>query len=192
MTNPEVDAAVGRSERWADEIAALRSVLARVGLAEEIKWRKPCYTHDGSNIVILQEMKEFVAVMFFKGALLADPDGVLEEQGPNSRSARRLRVTSVEDVDRLAGTIAAYVDQAIEIERSGRRVDPAPELVLVDELQARVDADAAFRTAFEALTPGRRRAYNLHIADAKQAATRSSRVEKCAPRILAGRGLRDR
>jgi uncharacterized protein YdeI (YjbR/CyaY-like superfamily) len=191
-TNPEVDAYVERSDQWPREIAALRQVLAGCGLTEEIKWAKPCYSHEGRNILILQEMKQFLAVMFFKGALLADPDGVLEDQGPNSRSARRMRITSVDEVTQLADTIAAYVAEAIEIEDSGRQVAPAPDLVLVAELQTRLDADPALRAAFEALTPGRRREYHLHIAGAKQPSTRSSRVDACVPKILAGKGLRDR
>jgi uncharacterized protein YdeI (YjbR/CyaY-like superfamily) len=124
--------------------------------------------------------------------LLTDPDGVLEDQGPNSRSARRMCITSIDEVTRLADTIAAYVAEAIDIEDSGRRVEPAPELVLVDELQTRLDADPELRAAFEALTPGRRREYHLHISGAKQATTRSSRVDACVPKILAGKGFRDR
>lgn len=191
-TNPDVDAYVERSDRWPLEIAALRPILAGCDLVEEIKWAKPCYSHQGRNILILQEMKDFLAVMFFKGSLLADPDGVLEDQGPNSRSARRVCITSVDDVTRLAGTIAAYVAEAIDIEDSGRQVEPAPELVLVEELQTRLDADPDLRAAFEGLTPGRQREYHLHIAGAKQATTRSSRVDACVPKILAGKGFRDR
>ena len=190
--NPEVDAYVEQSERWPDEIEALRPILTAGGLAEQIKWGKPCYSHDGGNILILQEMKEFLAVMFFKGALLADANDVLEDQGPNSRSARRMRITSVDDVRRLADTIAAYVKEAVEVEHSGAEVGAAPALELVDELRLRLDSDPALRTAFEALTPGRRREYNLHISAAKQASTRTSRVEKHVQRILAGKGLRDR
>jgi uncharacterized protein YdeI (YjbR/CyaY-like superfamily) len=170
----------------------MRPILTGCGLTEEIKWAKPCYSHDGRNIVILQEMKDFLAVMFFKGALLADPDGVLENQGPNSRSARRMCITSVDDVTRLAGTIATYVAEAIDVEDSGRQVEPAPELVLVDELQRRLDTDPALRAAFEGLTPGRQREYHLHISSAKQASTREKRVDACTPKILAGKGFRDR
>jgi uncharacterized protein YdeI (YjbR/CyaY-like superfamily) len=191
-TNPDVDAYVERSDRWPTEIAALRPILLGCGLAEAIKWAKPCYSHEGRNILILQEMKDFLAVMFFKGALLADPEGLLEEQGPNSRSARRICVRSVDDVTRLGDTIATYVAEAIDVEDSGRQVEPAPELVLVAELQDRLDADPALRMAFEGLTPGRRREYNLHISGAKQASTRTSRVDACVPKILAGKGFRDR
>ena len=177
---------------WPEEMSRLRPILLNCGLTEEIKWRKPCYSHEGKNIVILQEMKEFLALMFFKGALLKDPAGVLEDQGPNSRSARRIRFTSVEDVARLADTVKAYVDEAVAIEEAGLKVDPAPEPALVAELQSRLDQDPALKAAFEALTPGRRREYNLYFSGAKQAGTRAARVERYAAKILDGRGFRDR
>ncbi|MFV0524889.1 MAG: YdeI/OmpD-associated family protein [Acidimicrobiales bacterium] len=190
--DPKVDAYIGRSDKWPAEMTALRPILLDAGLDEAIKWGKPCFSHDGANIVIMQEMKNFLSLMFFKGALLADPAGVLVEQGPNSRSARRIEFTSVDDVTGLADTVTAYVTEAIAAEAAGLEVEPAPEVELVDELQRRLDDDPAFRAAFEALTPGRRREYNLHFASAKQAATRAARVEKYAPRILAGKGFRDR
>lgn len=192
MTNPEIDAYIAASEMWPAEIEALREILLDAGLAEEFKWRKPCYSHDGHNIVIVQEMKDVVALMFFKGALLPDPHGMLVDQGPNSRSAKRMEFTSVDQVRRHADTIAAYVREAIEVEASGLEVGPAPELVLVDELQDRLDRDPELAAAFAALTPGRQREYHLQISSAKQSSTRAARVEKCAPRILAGKGLRDR
>jgi uncharacterized protein YdeI (YjbR/CyaY-like superfamily) len=190
--NPKVDTYIERSEKWSDEMTALRPVLLGCGLTEEIKWGKPCYSHEGKNIVIVQEMKEFLALMFFKGALLDDAEGVLEEQGPNSRSARRIRFSSVQDVTRLADTVEAYVGEAIDVEEEGREVGPAPELVYVRELQERLDDDPAFRAAFESLTPGRRREYNLHFSNAKQAKTREARVQRHTQRILNGKGLRDR
>lgn len=180
------------SRQWPRELAALRALMLGCGLQEELKWGKPCYTHEGRNIVILQEMKGFVAAMFFKGALLADPEGVLREQGPNSRSAKRLEFRSVEEIGRLEPTVKALVAAAIEVEEAGVTVGPAPEPELVAELRERLENDPALAAAFAALTPGRRREYNLHIAGAKQAATRTSRVETCAPRILAGKGLRER
>jgi uncharacterized protein YdeI (YjbR/CyaY-like superfamily) len=190
--NPDVDAYINRSQMWPSEMAALRPILLDRGLTEAIKWGKPCYGHDGKNIAIMQEMKDFLALMFFKGALLSDPAGVLRAQGPNSRSALRIEFTSVDDVTRLRDTVAAYVEEAIAVESAGLEVGPAPELVLVEELQQRLDDDPALRTAFESLTPGRQREYNLIIADAKQASTRAARVDKYAPRILEGKGLRDR
>ena len=190
--NPDVDLYISRSKAWPDEMAALRPVLLGCGLEESIKWAKPCYSHEGRNIAIMQEMKGFLALMFFKGALLADPDGLLESQGPNSRSALRLTFTSVDDVTRLTAAITAFVAEAIDVEDAGIEVGPAPEPERVAELEERLAADAALRKAFEALTPGRQREYNLHLADAKKSETRAARVEKCVPRILAGKGLRDR
>lgn len=189
--NPKVDAYIARSNQWPEVIRELRPVLLGCGLSEELKWGKPCYGRDGKNIVIMQEMKDFLALMFFKGALLADPAGVLEEQGPNSRSARRICFTTVEDVTRLADTVARYVAEAIGVEAEGRDVGPAPELELVAELRVRLDADPALEAAFESLTPGRQREYNLYFANAKQAGTRSARVDRYAPKILEGKGFRD-
>ena len=188
----EVDTNIERSEQWSDEMTALRPILLASGLDEVIKWKKPCFGHDGKNVAIMQEMKDFLALMFFKGALLTDAGGVLESQGPNSRSARRICFTSVADVERLAGTVEAFVAEAIAVEESGLEVGPAPEPVFADELLERIDSDAAFRAGFEQLTPGRKREYNLYFSGAKQAATRVARVEKCAAKIAAGQGLRDR
>ncbi len=190
--HPKVDAYIQRSEQWRDELTALRAIVLASGLTEDLKWGKPCYHHDGANVVIMQEMKDLLALMFFKGALLSDPDGILEDQGPNSRSARRVRITSVADVTELAGSISAAIQEAVAVEAAGLEVGPAPELVLVDELRRRLDRDPELSAAFGALTPGRQREYHLHISGAKQASTRESRVEACAERILAGKGLRDR
>lgn len=192
VMNTKVDAYIARSQKWPDEMSALRSVLLACGLTEEIKWGKPCYCHGDKNIAILQEMNDFLALMFFKGALLRDPDGVLVDQGPNSRSARRIEFTSVDDVVRLGDTVTAYVAEAIAVEEAGLEVGPAPELELVAELQARLAGNPELRAAFESLTPGRRREYNLHIAGAKQAATREGRIDKCVDKILSRKGFRDR
>ncbi|MFN0027370.1 MAG: YdeI/OmpD-associated family protein, partial [Acidimicrobiales bacterium] len=143
------------------------------------------------NIVIMQEMNEFLALMFFKGALLSDPHNVLHEQGPNSRSARRMVFTTVDEVDRSAGVVRSYVGEAISVEDRGLQVAPAPPLVLGEELQQRLAVDPALKAAFEALTPGRQREYNMHFSDAKQAATRHARIDKYAAKILAGRGMRE-
>ena len=190
--NREVDAYIGRSDQWPGEIEALRPILLGAGLTEAIKWGKPCYSHEGRNIAIIQEMKAFLSLMFFKGALLADREGILREQGPNSRSARRIEFTSVDDVSRLAETISAYMHEAIAVEEAGIEVEPPPELVLVGELRQRLDDDPALEAAFESLTPGRRREYNLYFSDAKRSETRIARIEKHARRILEGKSLRDR
>ena len=190
--NPKVDAYIEASQQWPAEMAALRPILLGCGLDEELKWRKPCYSHAGKNVAIIQEMKEFLALMFFKGALLDDAEGVLEDQGPNSRSARRVRFTSVGDVEQRADAVRALVDQAKAVEDSGAEVGPPPELVLVEELRDHLDRDPALKAAFDSLTPGRRREYNLYFASPKQAKTRQARVERYLEKILAGKGLRER
>lgn len=192
VADDTVDEYIARSQRWPQEMAALRSVLLGCGLSEDLKWAKPCYSSGDANIVIMQEMKKFLALMFFKGELLKDPDGVLEPNGPNSRSASRMCFASVEDVERLADTVVTYVAEAVQVEEDGLDVGPPPELVLVHELQARLDGDPALAAAFEALTPGRQREYHLHVSDAKQTATRESRIDKCTPKILNGKGFRER
>lgn len=188
----KVDAYIQRSTKWPAEMAALRAVLRASGLQEDIKWGKPCFSHDGHNIVIMQEMKDFLALMFFKGALLNDPAKILESQGPNSRSALRVCFTSTDQVEQLADTITAYVDEAITVEAAGLTVEPAPALELVSELTERLAGDPELSAAFESLTPGRQREYNMHFSDAKQSATRVARIDKYAPKILAGKGMRDR
>jgi uncharacterized protein YdeI (YjbR/CyaY-like superfamily) len=190
-SNPKVDAYIKRSKKWPAEMSELRPILIGCGLGEEIKWGKPCFNHEGRNIAIMQEMNDFLALMFFKGALLRDPAGILKSQGPNSRSALRVEFTSVADVKKLAKTLRAYVAEAIDAEDAGLSVGPAPAVVFAEELRERLADDAAFRAAFEALTPGRQREYNLQISSAKQAATRLARIEKYAPQILLGKGFRD-
>ncbi len=155
MRNPLVDEHIEGSDKWPEEMSALRVILLNCGLAEEIKWRTPCYSHNGKNIAILQEMKDFLTLMFFKGALLDDPAGVLKDQGPNTRSAPRLEVTSVDQMAQLSDTITDLIEQAIDVEAAGLTVRPAPELVLVEELQNRLDEDPELKAAFAALTPGR-------------------------------------
>jgi uncharacterized protein YdeI (YjbR/CyaY-like superfamily) len=190
-SNAKVDAYIARSKKWPAEMASLRPILLACGLTDDIKWGKPCFSHDGRNIAIMQEMNEFLALMFFKGALISDPADILKEQGPNSRSAKRIEFTSTGQVTKLAKTIRLYVSAAIDAEDAGLKPSPAPETDFVDELRDRLGADKTFRLAFESLTPGRRREYNLHFSSAKQAATRVARIEKCAPKILAGKGFRD-
>ena len=190
--NPEIDAYIDRSDAWPAEMTALRPILLGCGLTEDLKWGKPCYSHNGENIAIMQEMKGFLALMFFKGMLLNDTDSVLRDQGPNSRSARRIELASVEDVLARSATIEAYVAEAIDVAAAGLDVGPPPALVLAEELQSRLDGDEELAAAFGALTPGRQRQYNLYISDAKQSTTRASRVERCVPKILQGKGFRDR
>lgn len=188
----DVDAYLAASDSWPDEIAALRPILLAAGLDEAIKWGKPCYSAGGANIAIVQEMKHFLALMFTKGALLDDPHGVLRDQGANTRSAKRVELTSVDEIERSADIIRALIASAIDVEERGLEVGPAPEPDLSPELRARLAADEALQAAFDELTPGRRREYHLYVSGAKQSSTRESRVDTIAPRILAGKGLRDR
>lgn len=187
----EVDAYLARTRTWPAECARLRAILLGCGLSEALKWGKPCYSHDGKNIAIIQEFKAFVAVMFFKGALLEDPEGVLEKQGENTRSALRVCFTSVKQVAAKKAALQDLVRQAIDVETKGLTVPASSEIVLVEELRARLDDDRALRAAFAALTPGRQRGYNLYVSGAKKSETRAARVAKCAPQILAGKGLHD-
>ena len=188
----DVDEFLADATTWKSVATRLRKTLAKLELDEAIKWGKPCYSHGGNNIAIIQPFKEFLALMFFKGALLDDPDGLLEEQGENTRSARRLCFTTVADVRRMEAAIVALVRSAIGVEREGKRLPERPELVLAEELQSRLDGDARLRAAFEKLTPGRQREYNLFISGAKQSKTRAARVDKHVERILSGKGMRDR
>lgn len=190
--DPAVSDLLAASEGWPAEMAALRPLLLERGLGEQVKWRKPCYDLDGANLAIMQEMKGFLALMFFKGALIDDPDDLLRPQGENSRSAMRLEFTSVAEIETAADAIGALLDRAIAVEEAGLELPPAPELELVAELQDRLDADQALRAAFDRLTPGRQREYHLQISSAKKAETRVARVDKFVPKILAGKGFRDR
>ncbi len=189
---PEVDTYIAQSTHWPKEMAALRPILLRAGLEESLKWAKPCYRHEGSNVAIMQEMKNFLALMFFKGVLLEDPDHLLQAQGPNSRSAKRLEFTSVAAIEGQAEAISLLVAHAIDVEDQGLEPEPAPPEKWADELVDRLANDPALRSAFEALTPGRQREYNLYFSGAKQAKTRQARIDKYEAKILNGNGFRDR
>lgn len=179
--------------QYPQETAALQEIAASCGLVEKIKWGKPCFTLGNKNIVLIQRFNEYIALMFFKGALLNDPKKLLSRIGEHMQAPRQLRFTSVAEVMRLSSTIKAFIKEAIELEKSGARVElrKVAELAVPEELQAKLDKDPALKKAFAALTPGRQKGYIYQIAGAKQAATRASRVEKFIPRILAGKGLLD-
>ncbi len=187
-----VDAVILNAARWRQEVNQLREVLLECNLTEALKWGKPCYAHDGKNICIIQSMKDFLALLFFKGALLKDPHGLLQRQGPNSRSGFRMRFTSVEDVARMSKSIEAFVHEAIEVERAGLKVEKATEFEYPEELLNRFDDDPDFVVAFRRLTPGRQRGYVLHFSGAKHSKTRAARIEKYRRKILEGRGFHDR
>ncbi|MCB1271114.1 MAG: YdeI/OmpD-associated family protein, partial [Microthrixaceae bacterium] len=165
-------------------MAAIRPLLLSCGLDEEIKWGKPCYCHNDANVVLVQEFSDHLALMFFKGVLLDDPEGVLHAQGPNTHGPKRMRFTSTEDVEASADTITAYVREAIAHEEAGTELPERPEEELAAELAERLASDDELSEAFENLTPGRQREYNLHISAAKRSDTRERRVDKVVPRIL--------
>jgi uncharacterized protein YdeI (YjbR/CyaY-like superfamily) len=192
--NPKVAKYIKEMRAWRAEFEALRPVLLRAGLEEEFKWYKPCYTHDGSNVVIFQPFKQLCALLFFKGALLEDPDGALKEQGENTRSTLRLEFRSVADVAAAKKTIAALVQDAIRVEQaelSFPKRAPTDDGPYPDELAMLLDTDSALRDAWERLTPGRRRGWLLHFSGAKQSKTRLARIDRATPRILEGFGIHD-
>jgi len=192
--NPKVDAFVDRAKTWRGEMEQLRSTLLECGLEEDLKWGKPCFSSEGKNIAIIQPFKEHCSLMFFKGALLEDPKGLLRSQGENTQSALRLEFTSEAQVTKTKTALKSFVKQAVAAEKAGLKVDfkAKRELELPAELTAIFKKDRKLAKAFEALTPGRQRAYVLFINGAKQPATRIARIEKNAPRILAGLGINDR
>lgn len=191
--DPKVDAYYESLEQWHDEMAALRAILHETALSETFKWRGPCYTYGGNNVSFTGALKDYFALSFFKGVLLRDPEGILVPPGRNSRIARLFRFTHMDEVRKLKPVIKAYVAEAIELEKAGRKVElPDDDIVFPEELVAKMAEDADFAAAFEALTPGRQRGYAIHFSGAKQAATRMARIEKHAPRILKGKGMHDR
>ena len=192
--NPDLDAWFAKAKTWHDERAALRAILLDCGLGEALKWGKPTYTHDGTNVVLIMPLKETCALLFMKGALLKDPKGLLIQPGENSQSARQMRFTSSAEIARLAKTIKGFVKQAVDVEKAGLKVTfrKSSDLVYPTEFQDKLDRNSALREAFLQLTPGRQRQYHLYFTGAKQSATRESRVEKAIPLILDGMGLNDR
>jgi len=180
------------AENWRGEMQKIRSILLESGLEEDIKWGKPCFTFDGANVAILQPFKEHCSLMFFKGALFEDKLKLLRSQGQNTQSALRLEFTSEAQITKAV--LKAYVKEAIAVEKRGLKVDfkAKRELELPEELTNILKKDRKLAKAFAALTPGRQRGYVMHFAGAKQSQTRTARIEKCAPQILAGRGMNDR
>jgi uncharacterized protein YdeI (YjbR/CyaY-like superfamily) len=191
--NPKVDAFLKRQDQWRAEFEKLRAILLKSGLTEDLKWGQPCYALEGKNVALIHGFKEYCAILFHKGALLKDPQGVLIQQTKNVQAARQIRFKSVEDVTRLEKTLKAYVRAAIEIERAGLKVQfkKTEEVELPEEFESRLAANAKLKAAFAALTPGRQRGYLFHFSQPKLSKTRTARVEKHIPRILKGLGLDD-
>lgn len=193
-TTPRLDRYFQHTRDWRAEKQRLRAILLDFPLSEELKWRQPCYTFQGANVVILGGFKHTCDLGFFKGALLDNPHGLLVPPGPHTQASRQLRFKSVEEIEEKEPIIRATLENAIEVERAGLRVDfkQKHDLVLVEELLAKMESDPEFRAAFGALTPGRQRGYNLFFGAAKQSKTRAARIEKHAARILEGKGMHDR
>jgi uncharacterized protein YdeI (YjbR/CyaY-like superfamily) len=191
--NPKVDSFLKRQDKWRAEFEKLRQILLDSGLTEELKWGQPCYALDGKNVALIHGFKEYCAILFTKGALLRDPEGVLIQQTKNVQAARQIRFASVREVAKLQKTVKAYLRQAIEIERAGLKVKlkKTEELELPVEFESKLAANAKLRAAFAALTPGRQRGYIYHFSQPKLSTTRAARVEKHITRILEGLGLDD-
>jgi uncharacterized protein YdeI (YjbR/CyaY-like superfamily) len=192
-TNPKVDWFFDKPGKWREEYEKLRTIILDCGLNEELKWGCPCYTFEKRNIVLIHGFKEYCALLFFKGALLKDPKGLLIQQTANVQAARQIRFTNVREIARLKTTLKAYIKEAIAAEKSGLKVNlkQTSEFAMPDEFKHKLDEMTGLKKAFAALTPGRQRAYLLYFSAPKQSKTRAARIEKSVPQILNGKGLND-
>ncbi|MDP9741070.1 YdeI family protein [Peribacillus frigoritolerans] len=192
-TNPKVDEFLGKAKKWKEEYETLRNIVLDCELTEEFKWMHPCYTFENKNIVLIHGFKEYCALLFHKGALLQDAHGLLIQQTENVQGARQIRFTNVQEIVATESILKAYIHEAIEVEKAGLEVEfkKNEEFIIPEELHNKFDDIPALKTAFEALTPGRQRAYILYFSQAKQSKTRESRIEKCMQKILDGKGLKD-
>lgn len=191
--NPKVDFYFNKTEKWQEEIKKLRTIVLDCGLTEELKWGTPCYTFQGKNVVLIHTFKEYCALLFFKGALLQDTNGVLIQQTERVQAARQIRFTTIQEIVELVPVVKTYIYEAIEVEKAGLKVDlkETKEFTVPEEFQKKLTELPVLKAAFEALTPGRQRAYLLHFSQPKQSKTRESRIEKYMPQILHGKGLND-
>ena len=191
--NPRVDEYISKSKKWQEELEKLRMIILDCQLTEELKWGVPCYTFQKSNIVLMHIFKEYCAILFFKGALLKDAHGILIQQTKETQAARQVRFTNVREIIEMEPILKAYIYEAIEVEKAGLKVNfkETAEFTIPEEFQNKLAENAALKTAFDALTPGRQRAYLLYFSAPKQSKTRESRVEKYMQQILNGKGLND-
>jgi len=191
--NPKVDFFFHKSKKWQKELAKLRTIVLDCQLTEELKWGVPCYMLQKSNIVLIHEFKEYCAFLFFKGALLTDAKGILVQQTKNVQATRQIRFTNVQEIVEMESILKTYIHQAIEVEKAGLKVDfkKTTEFDIPKEFQNKLDEMPALKEAFEALTPGRQRAYILYFSAPKLSKTREARVEKCVDLIFDGMGLND-
>lgn len=190
-TNPKVDEYVSKAKRWQDEFVAMRDIALDCGLTEDFKWRHPCYTRDNKNIVLIHGFKDYCAFLFHKGALLKDPHEILIQQTKNVQSARQIRFTNVQEIIEMETVLKDFIYEAIEVEKAGLKVNKNTDITIPEELQSKFDENSALKKAFEALTPGRQRAYGFYFSQAKQSKTRMTRVERYMQHILDGKGLND-
>jgi uncharacterized protein YdeI (YjbR/CyaY-like superfamily) len=191
--NPKVDFYFRKAKKWRDELEKLRTIVLDSDLTEELKWGVPCYTFQEKNVVLIHDFKEYCALLFVKGALLNDADGILIQQTKNVQAARQIRFTNVGEIVELEPILKAYIHEAIEVEKAGLKVKlkKTSEYIIPEELQNKLDEIPALKTAFYSLTPGRQRGYILYFSQSKQSKTRESRIEKCMQQILGGKGLND-
>lgn len=191
--NPKVDFYFNKAKKWQEEFEKLRMIIRDCGLTEELKWGVPCYTFEKRNIVLIHGFKEYCALLFFKGALLKDPKGILIQQTKNVQSGRQIRFTSVREIVKMKPILKAYIYEAIEAEKAGLKVNykKTSEFIIPEEFQNKLDEIPALKTAFDALTPGRQRAYVLYFSAPKQSKTREARIGKFMQQILSGKGLND-
>ena len=191
--NPNVDFYFSKAKKWQKELEKLRMIVLDCGLTEGLKWGVPCYAFQKSNIVLIHVFKEYCALLFFKGALLKDINGILIQQTENVQAARQIRFTNVREIVKMKSIVKAYIYEAVEVEEAGLKVNlkKTTEFIIPEEFQKKLDRIPALKTAFDALTPGRQRGYILYFSAPKQSKTRESRVEKCMQQILNGKGLND-
>ncbi|MBF4515940.1 YdeI family protein [Flavobacterium sp. ANB] len=191
--NPKVDFYFDKEKKWQKEQEQLRKIALDCGLTEELKWGTPCYVFQKSNVVLIHSFKEYCAFLFFKGALLNDTNNILIQQSKNVQAARQIRFTNLQEIIDLESILKTYIYEAVEIEKAGLKVvlKKTTEFPVSEEFQQKLDKIPDLKNAFEALTPGRQRAYLLHFSQPKQSKTRESRVEKYIPMILDGKGLND-
>ena len=191
--NPKADWFFNKDTKWQKEYAKLRTIILDCGLTEELKWGCPCYTFGKSNIVLIHGFKEYCALLFFKGALLNDANGILIQQTKNVQSARQVRFTNVREIVQMERFLKAYVYEAIEVEKAGLKVKlkKISEYKIPEEFQKKLNKTPELKNAFYALTPGRQRGYIFYFSQAKQSKTREARVEKYMKQILNGKGLDD-
>ena len=191
--NPKVDWYFEKNEKWQKEIRKLRTIILDCGLTEELKWGCPCYTYESRNVVLIHVFKEYCAVLFFKGALLADPDGILIQQTENVQAARQVRFTNIKEVKERERILKTYIYEAIEVERAGLQVKlkKTKDFKIPEEFQTKLDKMPSLKKAFDSLTPGRQRGYIFHFSQPKLSKTREARVEKYLKQILSGKGLDD-